>query len=79
MIMMMNRNLYFGGKNRQHVTLMVAVLLPAIIGGMTFCMNILWYITGSTQFIHFSTITIINDYYDYDYYDYDYDYYDYYQ
>ena len=55
-MMMICRNLYFGGKNRQHVTILVGMLLPAFITGITFCMNVLWFITGSTQYIHFGKL-----------------------
>lgn len=47
-------NQYFGGKHYTYVIMLVSCLLPGILMVITSCMNILWYILKSPQFIHFS-------------------------
>ena len=49
-------NQYFGGKHYTYVIMLVSCLLPGILMVITSCMNILWYILKSPQFIHFTSV-----------------------
>ena len=49
-------NFFFGGKRRLSVIILVGVLLPGSRAVLTVVMNVLWFIVGSPQFIHFSIV-----------------------